>query len=79
VGPTILVNTFRLSPPYVVKAIGDPDTLSTALKMRGGFLDAMAISISHGVSVVITKEKELEIPAFGGAMLFRYSKPDLKP
>lgn len=78
VGPTILVNTFRLSPPYRVKAVGDPDTLATALKMRGGFMDAMGISLAHGVSVQIAKRNDLELPAFGGVMVFKYATPDLK-
>jgi uncharacterized protein YlxW (UPF0749 family) len=75
VGPTILVNTFHVSPPYIVKAIGDPDTLDTALKMQGGFLDAMQISTAHGVTIKISRKKRLIIPAFGGTLTFHYALP----
>jgi uncharacterized protein YlxW (UPF0749 family) len=75
VGPTILINTRRISPPYHVRAIGDSDTLFGGLKMRGGFLDAMSVSREHGVSISITKEKELELPAFHGPTVFRYATP----
>ncbi len=34
-GPTISVNNNRISPPYVIQAIGDPAGLESALKMRG--------------------------------------------
>lgn len=78
VGPTILVNTARLSPPYHVFAVGDSDTLAAGLKMRGGFLSAMAISISHGVQVNILKRKEVFIPAFGGSFSYHYAQPALK-
>ncbi|HEY9765754.1 MAG TPA: DUF881 domain-containing protein, partial [Chroococcales cyanobacterium] len=34
-GSTILVNRSRIIPPFVVRAIGDQDTLEAALRMRG--------------------------------------------
>jgi uncharacterized protein YlxW (UPF0749 family) len=75
VGPTILVNTTRISPPYVVKAIGDPDTLATALKMHGGFLDSMSLAIAHGVTIKVEKKSNLQLPAYGGVFLFHHAKP----
>lgn len=75
VGPTILINTRRLSPPYDVKAIGDPDTLMGGLKMRGGFLDAMAVSRAHGVGTVMSKKENLQLPAFNGPTVFHYAEP----
>lgn len=78
VGPTILVNTVRLSPPYTITAIGDPDSLAAGLKMRGGFLSAMSISMAHGVTVTITKNPLLHVPAFDGAVMFRYASPELQ-
>lgn len=77
VGPTILVNTVRLAPPYMIKAIGDPAALEASLKMRGGFLDAMAASTRHGVTVKIQQNSRVEIPAFHGTTTFKYAKPFL--
>lgn len=78
VGPTILVNTVRLSPSYTIAAIGDPDALDAGLKMRGGFLSAMGLSIAHGVTVTITKLPLVHIPPFDGVTTFRYALPELK-
>lgn len=75
VGPTILVNSMRLSPPYIVKAIGDPNSLETALKMRGGYLDAMSVNILHGVEIKIKKENMIEIPAYIGGIIFKFAQP----
>ena len=35
-GPTVSVNNVRSAPPYVIKAIGAPKTLTSALRLRGG-------------------------------------------
>jgi len=78
VGPTILVNTKRLSPPYEVQVIGDPDTLMAGLKMRGGFLDAMAVSVAHGIQIDLKKQPKVFVPAYRGPLLFRYASPAIK-
>ncbi|MBI2265604.1 MAG: DUF881 domain-containing protein [Armatimonadetes bacterium] len=75
VGPTILINTVRLVPPYIITAIGDPSALETALKMRGGILDSLAPSILNGVEVRLEKRKEVLLSAYKGSLLFRYAKP----
>lgn len=75
VGPTILINTRRISPPYHVKAIGDPDSLYGGLKMRGGFVDALSVSRSHGVTLEIAREDTVELPAYHGPTVFRYAVP----
>ena len=40
-GPTLSVNNNRFAPPYVIRAIGDPKSLETALKMRGGVIETL--------------------------------------
>lgn len=35
-GPTLSVNNNRSAPPYEIKAIGNPNNLESALKLRGG-------------------------------------------
>jgi uncharacterized protein YlxW (UPF0749 family) len=39
IGPVVKVNELRLVPPFEIDAIGDPNTLMTALNIRGGVLD----------------------------------------
>ncbi len=73
VGPAVLVNAVRLTPPYVIRAIGDPKTLETALKMPGGVLNNMENQIKMGVRISITRsDTALVLPEFKGAASFRY-------
>jgi uncharacterized protein YlxW (UPF0749 family) len=75
VGPTITVNSVRLAPPYIVKAIGSSQELETGLKYNGGFMDTMSPNISRGVSVKIMKKNNITIPAYRGSLLYRYAQP----
>lgn len=62
-GPTITINGKAHGAPFVVKAIGDPETLSSALTLRGGVVD----SLKHwGIQVDIQKVPDLAIPAYTG-------------
>lgn len=73
IGPTILVNkNQRLSPPFVISAIGDPETLSSALKMKNGVIDYLMF---WGIQVEVKKADELTVPAYTGSMVFDYTKP----
>jgi uncharacterized protein YlxW (UPF0749 family) len=73
VGPTIQVNGIALSSPYVIQAIGDPDTLIGALNLPQGVLtDIQAIDPNM---VKVTKKNNIQIPAYTGSLVFRYAKP----
>ena len=78
VGPTITVNTVRLTPPYIVKAIGPSSTLETGLRYTGGFLDSMAPNMDRGVEIRINKNDDIMIPAYRGSLVNRYAKPYTK-
>ena len=72
-GPTITVNGKVFGAPFVVKAIGDPKTLNSALTMRGGVVD----SLKHwGIKVTIKEENEIAIPAFTGTFREEHMKPN---
>lgn len=75
VGPTISVNGVRLSPPIVINAIGNADTMEAALKMRGGVIDAVAV---WGIEVKVKKEAEVSVPAYKGSLQFEYAQPAKK-
>ncbi len=72
VGPTINVNSTRFAPPYVVKAIGDPNTLEASLMLKGGIVDTMRY---WGIEVNIKKSDKLVIPGYGGTLNFKYATP----
>lgn len=75
VGPTVLVNTVRLAPPYIISAIGAPQTLDTALRMPNGVLDSMRDSLAKGVRIDIQKKNEMILPEYKGSADFRYTEP----
>jgi uncharacterized protein YlxW (UPF0749 family) len=71
-GPTLSVNNTRYSPPYEIKAIGDPQTLENALKMRGGVVETLQF---WGIQVAIKKQEDINVPAFKGTFHFEIAKP----
>ncbi|MDR2005633.1 MAG: DUF881 domain-containing protein [Acidaminococcales bacterium] len=71
-GPTVSVNNVRSAPPYVIKAIGDPQTMDASLKMRGGVAETLKF---WGIQVQAAIEKDIVIPGYNGAFTFDYAKP----
>ncbi len=71
-GPTISVNNNRISPPYVIQAIGDPAGLESALKMRGGIIETMQF---WGIQVQIEKREQIQLSAYVGSHAFQFAQP----
>ncbi|MEN6564790.1 MAG: DUF881 domain-containing protein [Veillonellales bacterium] len=71
-GPTLSVNNTRYSPPYEIRAIGEPQTLENALKMRGGVVETLQF---WGIQVAIKKQENINVPAYKGTFRFEYAKP----
>ncbi|HHT85778.1 MAG: DUF881 domain-containing protein [Bacillota bacterium] len=71
-GAVIMINGVRFAPPLKIQAIGDPETLHNALKMRGGVVDNLSF---WGIEVKIKMEQELVLPAYTGSLNFRFAKP----
>lgn len=69
-GPTVSINNTKKAAPFVIKAIGDPETLENALKMPNGAVDQMKI---YGITVTIKKENELVIEKYNGVMNYKYA------
>ena len=72
---TILINEERVTSPYVVKAIGDPKYLTSALSLKNsGFIDTYQNS---GKSVELASDNNISIPAYNSKkeqMQFKYAK-----
>ncbi|HBN08549.1 MAG TPA: hypothetical protein DD435_07825 [Cyanobacteria bacterium UBA8530] len=75
-GSTILVNRSRIIPPFVVRAIGDQDTLDAALRMRGGIVDYLQF---YGIQVTISKKAEVVVPMYRGGNALKLAKPADRP
>lgn len=72
-GPTLSVNNTRFAPPYEIRAIGDPKTLESALRLRGGVVETLKF---WGIRVDVKPEQALVVPAFKGTRHFEYAKAE---
>ncbi|MGE5528027.1 MAG: DUF881 domain-containing protein [Patescibacteria group bacterium] len=73
VGVNILVNTARVSPPFIIEAIGDRDNLMQ-VNMRGAELDILR---AWGIKVQIEPREVLTLPPYSGSVGASYAKPVL--
>jgi uncharacterized protein YlxW (UPF0749 family) len=70
-GPTILLNkTKRLTPPYVIQAIGNPEIMESSLKMPGGVVQTLQI---FGIHVSIKRVTQIVVPAYSGVVTLEYA------
>lgn len=73
-GEKLLINEKPVVSPFVIKAIGDPNTLDAALNIRYGIL--YDIRELYSLKTEISKEQELEIPRYNGTVEFKFAKPN---
>ena len=71
-GAVVTVNGRRYAAPYVITAIGDMDTLYSALTMRNGVVDVLG---QWKIEVKVTPSEMLTVPAYNGVIDFQYAKP----
>lgn len=72
VGPSTAINNTHHVAPFEIRVIGDPATLESSLKMRGGVYESLQV---WGIRVTIKKQESVEIPAYKGAYQFNYAQP----
>ena len=71
----ILVNTRRISGPYIVKAIGDKKYLESAITIKGGFVDEMK---ANEKTISYELQDNLLVPRFNGNISLDYAKNNIK-
>lgn len=71
-GPTIIINSVKVAPPFIIHAIGDPHVLESSLKMRGGVIESLRV---FGIQVNIKKHDDIDMPAYTGPIQFKFLKP----
>ena len=73
-GPTVLTNkNQRLTPPFVITAIGNPDNLVNALQMRGGVVNQLRF---WEIQVMVKSMPNIIVSAYTGQLRFDYAKPE---
>jgi len=79
IGPSLLVNSAYLAPPYQVSAIGPPD-LYDRLSASPGFVDFVrARGDGYGIQISLAEPDSVDVPAFVGTVTLRYSRPNPSP
>ena len=71
VGPVVLVNLIQVAPPFVIKAIGKPETLENALKLPTGVADGLFLLDM----IEVTRMSYIVVPAYTGSTRFNYAAP----
>jgi uncharacterized protein YlxW (UPF0749 family) len=75
VGSTVMVNSTRLSPPYAIRAIGNPRVQQDYLR-NPSYLQALKEKKrSYGLRFDVDTQASLVLPAYSGAFLTQYARP----
>lgn len=70
-GPTVSINNVRSAPPYIIKAIGDPKTMASALRLRGGVVDTFSF---WGINIKIKDSERIVVPGKKTTRAYEYAK-----
>lgn len=70
VGTTILCNTKRLAPPYVITAIGDAQKMLSYLRRPGGTVELLS---SFDFPVKLSARPRVDVPAYRGTFRFDHT------
>lgn len=70
VGTTILCNTKRLAPPYLITGVGDAKKMLEYLRRPGGSLELLT---SFDFPVKLTSRARVELPAYRGTFRFEHT------
>ena len=68
------VNGTQLSRPYVLQAIGQPETMETALLRKGGLIATLERKY-EGLAVSLIRREKMVLPVYKGAIEFVYASP----
>jgi uncharacterized protein YlxW (UPF0749 family) len=74
VGTTIIANSTRLSPPYEVRAIGDPQALTAALKGSPQMEKFNQRAQIYDLPVKIDQQQSVQVPAYNGSFVFKFAQ-----
>ncbi|MEA4925013.1 MAG: DUF881 domain-containing protein [Syntrophomonadaceae bacterium] len=71
-GTTIMVNKNRITPPFEIKAIGNPKNLESGLSILGGKLWLLS---SDGFPTKLEQKDSIDIPPYKGTLKFEFASP----
>lgn len=68
----LVIDDTAVSPPFTVKAIGDPHTMATAMAIPGGVTESLE---QAGATVKVTEKKAVDVTALRPAKEPDYARP----
>ncbi|NAZ85165.1 DUF881 domain-containing protein [Kineococcus indalonis] len=71
-GPGVLVDGTRLSPPYEVRVVADPATVSTALDIPGGVRESLR---QLGAQLSVSTPEQVRVTALHAVSSPQYARP----
>ena len=75
VGNTLLVSGQVYSPPFVLKAVGDPQELRAALEAEPGVQIYLQYVNAYGLRLDVTTDSAMKLPAYSGAVGLSHAVP----
>ncbi len=73
VSNSVLINSVPTIPPFVIKAVGDSESLEAALSMRFGIIQEMRDM--YNLQITIEKKDNVVISRYNKTTNFKYAKP----
>jgi uncharacterized protein YlxW (UPF0749 family) len=74
VGNTLLLNGRVYSPPFVIRAIGDPGRMQDALGQSDGVRAFRAAATTLGLGYQVKVEGDVTVPAYDGSTSLQYAQ-----
>ncbi|MBS3938071.1 MAG: DUF881 domain-containing protein [Peptococcaceae bacterium] len=71
-GPSVSINNVRIAAPFVITAIGDNVGLESALRMRGGVIEALGF---FGLEIDVKRYDKVMVPGFTRPLRFEWLRP----
>jgi uncharacterized protein YlxW (UPF0749 family) len=74
VGSTVMVNDTRLSPPYVIRAIGNPTRMEDYFQNPSYLAEVKEKARRNGLIFQVTHSTAVKLPAYQGSFALRYAR-----
>jgi len=75
VGSTVMVNDTRLSPPYLIRAIGNPRVQTDYLRNPSYLKSLKEKQHLYGLRFDVNPTTRVTLPAYGGGFLVQHARP----
>ncbi|GGF47424.1 membrane protein [Marmoricola endophyticus] len=74
-GPTVILHGVPYSPPYVIKAVGDPLRLRAALGESAWIGAYREVAAAYQLGYDVESDDAMQLPGYDGPLDLRYAKP----